>query len=176
MLSLSLSLSLSPSGPAASPTSILISPIFSTVLRVSWSPVPPIHQNGIITQYTVQYTSHPPDSITTRNVTVNGENMEVDLTGLEEYVEYDVTVNAHTVIGAGPYSTAVTSRTLEDGIIFSIDYIIFYTHCTLYMHYTSLLSRTCICTLYNYTLRFHCIFCSSCQFSDGFEGLWCVTD
>ena len=49
---------------------------------------------------------------------MNGENMEVDLTGLEEYVEYDVTVNAHTVIGAGPYSTLVTSRTLEDGIYF----------------------------------------------------------
>ena len=63
--------------------------------------------------------------------------MEVDLISLEEYVEYDVTVKAHTVIGAGPYSTAVTSRTLEDGIILSIDYIKSFTHnvhCTYATH------------------------------------------
>ena len=40
----------------------------------------------------------------------------MNLTGLEEYVEYDITVRAYTSEGPGPYSDPpVTERTLQDG-------------------------------------------------------------
>ena len=40
-----------------------------------------------------------------------------NLTGLEEYVEYNITVRAYTSVGPGPYSDPpITERTMEDGI------------------------------------------------------------
>ena len=49
------------------------------------------------------------DTITTTNLSVN-------ITGLEEYVEYNISVRAYTSVGPGPYSDPVTERTLEDGM------------------------------------------------------------
>lgn len=51
---------------------------------------------------------------TTQNVVVNGSTGSVRLSGLEEYVVYSIRVRAAT-IGYGPYSDAITERTLEDG-------------------------------------------------------------
>lgn len=36
--------------------------------------------------------------------------------GLQKYSEYNVTVAAQTEHGSGPHSTALTFRTLEDGM------------------------------------------------------------
>ena len=49
------------------------------------------------------------DTITTTNLSVN-------ITGLEDYVEYNISVRAYTSVGPGPYSDPVTVRTSEDGI------------------------------------------------------------
>ena len=46
-----------------------------------------------------------------------GPVLMMNLNGLEEYVEYDITVRAYTNEGPGPYSyPPVTERTLEDGM------------------------------------------------------------
>ena len=39
----------------------------------------------------------------------------VNLMGLEEYVNYSISVRAYTSVGAGPYSVAVTVLTEEEG-------------------------------------------------------------
>ena len=45
-----------------------------------------------------------------------GPVLMMNLTGLEKYVEYNITVRAYTSEGPGPYSDPpVTERTLEDG-------------------------------------------------------------
>ena len=49
-------------------------------------------------------------------INTTGPVLMVNLTGLEEYVEYDITVRAYTSEGPGPYSDPVTKRTLEDGM------------------------------------------------------------
>ena len=88
----------------------------STEIQVSWEEVPAIDQNGIITVYEVQY--EPLETfgvlvIQTINITANTTTK--NLTGLEEYVDYDITVRAYTSVGPGPYSDPpITERTMED--------------------------------------------------------------
>ena len=82
---------------------------------MTWDPVPPIDQNGVITQYEVEYTQSTFASVPmTQTITVTS-TMAV-LTGLEEFVEYSIRVRAYTSVGAGPYSDAVVERTREDGM------------------------------------------------------------
>ena len=51
------------------------------------------------------------------SINTTGPVLMMNLTGLEEYVEYDITVRAYTSEGPGPYSyPPVTERTLEDGM------------------------------------------------------------
>ena len=92
---------------------ISISP---TAIQVTWNEVPAIDQNGIITQYEVEYNQSTFSGATMYNTTtVDSPTLTVDLTGLEEYVEYSIRVRAYTSVGSGPYSDVVIERTQEDG-------------------------------------------------------------
>ena len=90
----------------------------STEVRVCWDEVPAINRNGKITMYEVQYdplqTFDGQISTDTLNIT-NTTLLCTDLTGLEEYLEYNISVRAYTSVGPGPYSRRVTERTLTDG-------------------------------------------------------------
>ena len=90
--------------------------VLSTEIEVSWEEIPAIDVNGIIIFYEVQY--EPPqtlgDQISTN--TTNTTHLITTLTGLQEYVEYNISVRTYTSVGPGPYSDPVTERTLEDGM------------------------------------------------------------
>ena len=47
--------------------------------------------------------------------TINTTNLSANITGLEEHVEYNISVRAYNSVGPGPYSDPITERTLEDG-------------------------------------------------------------
>ena len=87
----------------------------STSILVSWSEVPAIDRNGIITQYEVVY--EPLEtfggSIGSNSITTTA--MAATLSDLQEYVVYNVSVRAYTSTGPGPFSTEVAVRTLENG-------------------------------------------------------------
>ena len=88
--------------------------VSSTVIMVTWGEVLPIDQNGIITIYEVRY--EPLQFMESLNTLVtNTTDMIVNLTNLQEYVEYNISVRAYTAIGFGPFSTEITERTFEDG-------------------------------------------------------------
>ena len=88
--------------------------ISSTVIMVTWGEVLPFDQNGIITIYEVRY--EPLQFMESLNTLVtNTTDMIVNLTNLQEYVEYNISVRAYTAIGFGPFSTEITERTFEDG-------------------------------------------------------------
>ena len=92
---------------------ISISP---TAIQVTWSEIPAIDRNGIITQYEVEYNQTTFSGATMYNTTtVDSSTFMVDLTGLEEYVEYSIRVRAYTSVGAGPYSDVVMETTQQDG-------------------------------------------------------------
>ena len=107
--------------PASPPENVNVVNISSTAIRVSWDPVPLIDQNGVITQYEVEYNQTTFSEVSMYNTTtVNSTTLMVDLTGLEEYVVYSIRVRAYTSVGAGPYSDVVMERTQQDGMYASI--------------------------------------------------------
>ena len=104
------------SAPASPPDNVNAVTISSTAIRVTWDEVPAIDQNGIITQYEVEYNQSTFSGATmSATTTVDSSTLTVDLTGLKEYVEYSIRVRAYTSVGAGPYSDVVIERTQEDG-------------------------------------------------------------
>ena len=106
-------------GPRAAPQNVRVSALSSTSLSVSWDPVPLIDQNGIITVYDVEYSQSTflelPSPLT---LSVDSTNMSATISGLEEYVEYSISVAAYTVIGEGPFSLPVQETTLQDSQFF----------------------------------------------------------
>ena len=84
---------------------------------VTWDMVPPIDQNGVITMYEVLYEPQETfnGSIMSTTTRVDGTAMAVNLTGLEEYVNYTISVRAYTSAGEGPYSNGTIELTNEDG-------------------------------------------------------------
>ena len=99
--------------------------ISSTTIRVSWQPLLAIDQNGVITQYEVEYNQTTFSEVSMYNTTtVNSPTLMVDLTGLEEDVVYSIRVRAYTSAGAGPYSGAVMERTQEDCMFCLCVYIV----------------------------------------------------
>ena len=90
----------------------------STEIEVLWEEVPAIDQNGVITVYEIQFVPLETfgGQITSDTVnTSNGSVLMMVLTGLEEYVEYNISVRAYTSAGLGPYSVGVVERTDTDG-------------------------------------------------------------
>ena len=92
----------------------------STEIEVSWEEVPAINQNGIITMYEVQYIPLETFGGQISTTTVNDTNTSllfIVLTGLEEYVQYSISVRAYTSVGPGPYGDPVPERTNSDGML-----------------------------------------------------------
>ena len=95
--------------PASPPENVQTDVLSSTEIRVSWTEVPEIDRNGIITMYEVIY-----ESLMTFGATVSTTNLTIIVGGLEEDVEYNISVRAYTSVGPSPYSEEITNRTLED--------------------------------------------------------------
>ena len=106
--------------PASSPANISSDAIDATSVLVNWTEVPEIDQNGIITEYEVMYEplmTFDALHIHVEYFQVDSTNLSFILMGLEEYVEYNISVRAYTSVGPGPYSVGIVRRTLEDGKI-----------------------------------------------------------
>ena len=100
--------------PSGYPQNVEPATISSTEILVSWDEVPAIDQNGIIILYEVRY-----DPLMTfgqpMTMTMNTSNTSIVLGGLQEYVEYNISIRAYTSVGPGPFSPGVDNRTFEDG-------------------------------------------------------------
>ena len=97
--------------PDASPSNVTTVVLSSTEIRVCWDQIPAINRNGEITMYEVQYDLLQTFHRQIFSETTNTSLMCTDLTGLEEYVEYNISIRAYTSAGPGPYSDPVTKRT-----------------------------------------------------------------
>jgi len=85
----------------------------STSIVVMWDEVPADQQNGIITGYTITYHSQTEND--NNIVPAGAEERKKGLTGLKEFVNYNVTVFASTVKGDGPASDPfIVVRTDQD--------------------------------------------------------------
>ena len=102
--------------PGSPPSEVMAVNLSSTMIRVNWSEVPAIDQNGIITAYEVEYTQMMFMGVAMYNTTtVDSDTFSAVLTDLLEYVQYSIRVRAYTAAGNGSYSDAVFVTTNEDG-------------------------------------------------------------
>ena len=99
--------------PATPPQNVETMAPSSTEIMVTWEEVPAIDENGIITNYEVQF--EPLEFTETLSTSsISTSNLTVVIRNLQEYVQYSLSVRAYTIVGPGPYSDPVTQRTLED--------------------------------------------------------------
>ena len=110
---------------------------------VTWEEVAAIDQNGIIVFYEVRF---DPLQFTEVLMTeyINTTAMSAVLTGLQEYVEYNISVRAYTSVGPGPFSDDVTERTFEDRELITLFLMPEYISCML--NALSTQYRTCLTT------------------------------
>ena len=92
--------------------------VSSTEILVTWDPVPPIDQNGIITIYEVLY-----QPLETFNETISSNLMisnqtSILIADLQESVLYNISVRAYTSVGEGPFSEEVLAMTFEDSKVY----------------------------------------------------------
>ena len=82
---------------------------------MTWEHIPSIAENGIITQYEIEFNQTTFDEVSMNNVTtVSSSTFDNILSALEEYVNYSIRVRAYTSVGPGPYSDAIYETTLQD--------------------------------------------------------------
>ena len=102
----------------------------STSILVSWEAAQAELRNGIIAGYIIKY-----QSLTENNngiVKAGPNGRQANLTGLKEFVEYNISVVAFTVQGDGPPSVIVV-RTDQDSesnklIVFSLYVMLAYSY------------------------------------------------
>ena len=111
--------------PDAAPQNVTALTKSSTQITVTWQNVIGKHRNGIINGFKIFYqaTGEFAENKTEHLLTVNNGSADlVVLTGLEKYIEYNISVLAFTSKGDGPNSTEVTATTDQDGMAHLICY------------------------------------------------------
>ena len=83
----------------------------STIISVSWESIQPKLKNGVITGYNITYLSQTEND--NGFVPAGPSDRQANLTGLKEFVKYNISVVAFTVKGDGPPSVIIV-RTDED--------------------------------------------------------------
>ncbi len=79
--------------------------INATAILVEWQP--PSEPNGIITTYEVRYTLMNSDMM----MMVSSDILSIELTDLEEFSYYDISVRANTSVGPGDYTNIIRVQT-----------------------------------------------------------------
>ena len=98
--------------PNAPPANVRGKNASSTNILVQWGDVPAADQNGIILTYTVAYTALPGGSEQTKEV--DAPITQANLTRLNEFTNYSITVSASTSKGGGNASAPIIVTTDED--------------------------------------------------------------
>ena len=81
-------------------------------ILLSWDLPEPAGRNGIITGHTIRALEVPTGQVFSYNLTNHTDFL---ISNLHPYYDYQCSVAAVTVVGAGPFSEPVTVRTNESG-------------------------------------------------------------
>ena len=98
--------------PSAPPANVKGDNSSSTSILVQWDEVPENDKNGIIKGYNITYKDWRTGVEKTH--IVDAPTRQVELTGLNEFTKYNISVLAFTVKRGGPPSSTITVTTDED--------------------------------------------------------------
>ena len=101
--------------PDAPPQNFTGHNISQTEIQVFWAPVPQDKVNGILIRYVVFY-KRAPGKHPFHYKIFNGSHLQGIIDGLQPFTGYDLTVNAYTIKGPGPFSSYITVKTEEEGM------------------------------------------------------------
>ena len=106
--------------PSSSPGNIICAPLNSTGLELRWDPPMANSIHGMNRGYKIRAKwSNTTEIAAEVDVPVNSLDQSGrqvgQLTGLEKYTEYDVTISCYTNGGEGPTSEPLRQRTAQDG-------------------------------------------------------------
>ena len=101
--------------PSKAPSKFTVTRTSSTSITASWQLPPADSQNGIITGFKLFYKKKDSAESATMLAINNGTKLTKDVTGLDEYTEYEFQVLAFTSVGDGPKSSVEVEKTNEDG-------------------------------------------------------------
>ena len=102
--------------PSRPPTAFNLTASSSTSIIASWQLPPVFARHGTIVGFKLFYKKKGSDK-PARNVTIRGElTLSKNVTGLDEYTEYEFQVLAYSSDGDGPNSSVEVERTMEDGM------------------------------------------------------------
>ena len=97
--------------PSAPPNNVTGYVESSTLVMFAWLAPPLIDQNGVIQYYVVKLLEVETGALWT----FFAVEEDINIGSLHPYYNYECTVAAHTVIGTGPHSIAITVLTEEAG-------------------------------------------------------------
>ncbi|PFX13899.1 Down syndrome cell adhesion molecule-like protein Dscam2 [Stylophora pistillata] len=102
--------------PSRPPTAFNLTASSSTSVKATWQLPPVFARHGAIVGFKLFYKKKGSDE-PARNLTIRGElTLDKDVTGLDEYTEYEFQVLAYSSDGDGPNSSVEVERTMEDGM------------------------------------------------------------
>ena len=94
--------------------------VTSTIITASWHLPSADSRNGIITGFKLYYKKKGSAGQATPLTINNGTVLSKDVTGLDNYTEYEFEVLAFTSVGDGPRSSPLLVRTMKDGKNFKL--------------------------------------------------------
>ena len=100
--------------PALPPAEITAHTESSTSIMLSWNPVPPGHENGVVLGYKILYVDQD-ETQPKLNSTVEANVSSFEVTGLMTFTNYCIQVLAFTRKGDGNMSDCLITLTGEDG-------------------------------------------------------------
>ncbi|XDV14672.1 hypothetical protein PO909_014885, partial [Leuciscus waleckii] len=103
------------SNPDVAPANLTVFSASETSLRIRWEPLPEPAYNGNPESVGYRVRAQRADGLGTPRVETVSERLsrEVTVEGLEEWTEYELSVQAYNGIGPGPWSSPVLGKTKE---------------------------------------------------------------
>ena len=102
-----------------SPSSVpSAAPVFTvstnaTSITVTWQPLPPCEQNGVITNYTIAYRMEGETDMSFNEIVVDAASLMHVVESLTPYTNYSVKMAASTSVGRGDFGPEMTVQTNE---------------------------------------------------------------
>uniref|UniRef100_A0A672KG44 Protein sidekick-1-like n=1 Tax=Sinocyclocheilus grahami TaxID=75366 RepID=A0A672KG44_SINGR len=103
------------SNPDVAPTNLTVFSASETSLRIRWEPLPEAAYNGNPESVGYQVRAQRADGLGQPRMETVSERLsrEATVEGLEEWTEYELSIQAFNVIGPGPWSSPVLGKTKE---------------------------------------------------------------
>ena len=103
--------------PSAAPGNVEGYNTSASTIRVSWTALTPQDQNGIIINYIIRYKAQTGSFSDgdEKTLQISDSATQANLTGLEAFVGYNISVTAATSVGEGPSSILLVVTTAEAG-------------------------------------------------------------